>query len=95
MRLSPNTQYIATCSSGGEIKLWTHSWTLVSETLAPINSLFHVRMIHLYAIITGVYLIFYLIEYIYMYMYIYSISICICTLLVYVHVYSIISTLVQ
>lgn len=43
MRYSPNDQYIATASTGGEVKVWSRSsWDLIAETIAPIVSLFHV-----------------------------------------------------
>lgn len=42
MRYSPNDQYIATASTGGEVKVWSRSsWDLIAETIAPIVSLFH------------------------------------------------------
>ena len=43
MRASPNGKYIATASTGGEIKLWNDQWKLLAETTAPVQSLFHVR----------------------------------------------------
>ena len=44
MRYSPNNQFIATASTGGEIKVWSSSsWEMLAETVSPIDSLFHVR----------------------------------------------------
>ena len=46
MRYSPSNEYIATASTGGEIKVWSRSsWDLIAETTGPIDSLFHVSVV--------------------------------------------------